>query len=118
MTYCVAALTQQGMVFASDSRSNAGVDQVGVFSKMTLFEIPGERVIVLLCSGNLASTQSVVSLLKLHMKDSFGAINSEGMLGLKSLYDVATLVGQTMREVMSRDGPSLVQQNVDPEYLS
>ena len=114
MTYCVAALTQQGMVFASDSRSNAGVDQVGVFSKMTLFEIPGERVIVLLCSGNLASTQSVVSLLKLHMKDAFGAINSEGMLGLKSLYDVATLVGQTMREVMSRDGPSLVQQNVDP----
>jgi putative proteasome-type protease len=114
MTYCVAAATDRGIVFASDSRTNAGVDHLGVFSKMTLIESPDERVIVLLCAGNLASTQSVVSLLKLRMKDDAGKINPEGILGLRSLYDVAALVGDTIREVVTRDGPVLTQQNIDP----
>ena len=114
MTYCVAAVTDQGIVFASDSRTNAGVDQLGIFSKMTVIESLDERVIVLLCAGNLAATQSVVSLLKLRMKNDDGAINPLGLLGLRSLYDVATLVGDTIREVESRDGAVLTQQNIDP----
>lgn len=114
MTYCVAAMTEHGIVFASDSRTHAGVDQLGIFSKMTVIEAPDERVIILLSAGNLASTQSVVSLLKLRMKDDHGTINPKGLLGLRSLYDVAALVGDTMREVVTRDGPVLVQQHIDP----
>ena len=68
MTYCVAAITDCGIVFASDSRTNAGVDHVAIYSKMNVFEAPGERVIVLLSAGNLATTQSVVSLLRLRTK--------------------------------------------------
>jgi len=114
MTYCVAAMTDHGIVFASDSRTHAGVDQLGIFSKMTVIEAPDDRVIVLLCAGNLASTQSVVSMLKLRMKNDDGEINPQGIIGLRSLYDVAALVGDTMREVVDRDGLALTQQNIDP----
>src|SRR5690606_19314136 len=64
MTYCVAIALDEGMLFASDSRTNAGVDHVSTFSKMSVFETPGERAIVLLNSGNLATTQAVVSTLR------------------------------------------------------
>ena len=64
MTYCVAMALDRGLLFASDSRTNAGVDHVSTFSKMTVFETPGERVLVLLNSGNLATTQAVVSTLR------------------------------------------------------
>jgi putative proteasome-type protease len=114
MTYCVAAVTDHGIVFASDSRTHAGVDQLGVFSKMTVIEAPDERVIIMLCAGNLASTQSVISLLKLRAKSDDGEINPAGILGLRSLYDVAALIGDTMREVVTRDGPTLTQQHIDP----
>lgn len=114
MTYCCAALTDRGIVFASDSRTNAGVDQLSTFCKMTVFEAPGERVMVLLGAGNLATTQSVISLLKLRMKNEHGEVNEAGMLGLRSLYDIATLIGETVREVTERDGKVLLQQNIDP----
>lgn len=107
-------MTELGIVFASDSRTNAGVDQISIFSKMTVIEAQDERVIVLLSAGNLASTQSVISLLKLRMKNADGEVNPEGIIGLRSLYDVATLVGDTMREVVQRDGPALRQQDIDP----
>ena len=107
-------MTDHGIVFASDSRTHAGVDQLGIFSKMTVIEAPDDRVIVLLCAGNLASTQSVVSMLKLRMKNDDGEINPQGIIGLRSLYDVAALVGDTMREVVDRDGLALTQQNIDP----
>jgi putative proteasome-type protease len=114
MTYCVAAVTDRGIVFASDSRTNAGVDQLATFSKMTVFEAPDDRVVVLLSAGNLASTQSVISLLKLRMRNEAGGVDPQGIIGLRSLYDVATLVGDTMREVVARDGPALTQENIDP----
>lgn len=113
MTYCVAAAVKSGIVFASDSRTNAGVDQVAVFCKMNVFEVPDDRVIVILSAGNLATTQSVMSLLRLRMK-SGGKINAEGVLGLRSLYDIATLLGDTLREVVARDGEQLAQQKIDP----
>ena len=64
MTYCVAINLTEGLVFASDSRTNAGVDHVSVYSKMHNFTWPGDRVFVLLSAGNLATTQSVVKRLK------------------------------------------------------
>lgn len=113
MTYCVAAAVKGGIVFASDSRTNAGVDQVAVFCKMNIFEVPDERVLVLLAAGNLATTQSVMSLLRLRMKEG-GKNTAEGVLGLRSMYDVAVLVGDTLREVVGRDGAQLSQQKIDP----
>ena len=64
MTYCVAMNLQDGLLFAADSRTNAGVDHVATFRKLQLFEKPGERLLVLLSAGNLATTQSVLSLLR------------------------------------------------------
>ena len=64
MTYCVGVLLEQGLVLASDTRTNAGVDQVAISPKMHTFEVKNERVIVLLTAGNLAITQSVVNRLK------------------------------------------------------
>ena len=63
MTYCVGVLLEDGIVMGSDSRTNAGLDDVASFCKMTAFERPGDRVLVLLSSGSLAGTQAVVSLL-------------------------------------------------------
>jgi putative proteasome-type protease len=101
MTYCVAMSLNEGMLFASDSRTNAGVDHVSTFSKMTVFEQPGERVLVLLNSGNLATTQAVVSLLRKRM-------NSDGMhlMNAPSMFDCARLTGDTVHEVLdARGGP-------------
>jgi len=105
MTYCVAAAISSGIVFASDTRTNAGVDYISTFSKMTVFEAAGERVVVMLSSGNLGVTQSVVSLLKLRQAD--------GVLAARSMYDVAVFIGETLREVMQRDGASLQARNID-----
>ena len=79
MTYCVAAITGEGIVFASDSRTNGGVDQISVFSKMNVFEVPGERMICLLSSGNLGTTQSVISLLHIRAKRDDGSLNPAGI---------------------------------------
>jgi len=64
MTYCVGIMNDSGLIFASDSRTHAGVDNFARFCKMTVFERAGDRVIVLLSSGNLAGTQAVISVLK------------------------------------------------------
>src|SRR3954453_9077370 len=64
MTYCVAMLLDTGAVFLSDSRTMEGVDQISTFRKATVFRKPGDRVLVLQSSGNLASTQTVISMLK------------------------------------------------------
>src|SRR5580693_7182387 len=63
MTYCVGVMLDKGMIFASDSRTNAGLDNIAKFCKMTVFERRGDRVIVLLSSGNLAGTQAVIGVL-------------------------------------------------------
>ena len=68
MTYCVAVRNEAGLVFLSDSRTNAGVDQISTFRKMHVYEVPGERVMVLLTAGNLAISQSVASGLKVQME--------------------------------------------------
>jgi len=70
MTYCVGLLLDAGMVFASDSRTNAGVDQVSSFRKMKVFERTGDRVIVILSSGNLSVTQNAINMLETREKQT------------------------------------------------
>ena len=76
MTYCIGVMLDKGMIFASDSRTNAGVDNFAKFCKMTVFERRGNRVIVLLSSGNLAGTQAVISVLTQRCADGDAETNS------------------------------------------
>jgi putative proteasome-type protease len=105
MTYCVAIKLDAGVLFASDSRSNAAVDNFAKFCKMTVFERPGDRVLVMLSSGGLAGTQAVVSLLKQRAKTE-GAPN---FYTAATMFEVAQLVGDAMRDVDRRDGQYLAQ---------
>jgi putative proteasome-type protease len=108
MTYCVGVLLNDGMILASDSRTHAGVDDVAKFCKMTVFERVGDRVLVLLSSGNLAGTQAVISLLKQRGDADAAAPN---LWTARTMFDVAGLVADAMRQIESRDGPHL--QNSD-----
>jgi len=98
------------MVFASDSRTNAGVDHVSSFRKMTVYERPAERVIVILSSGNLSVTQNALTLLEQRAKRGEGA---PSVWRAPSMFDVATMLGDCLREVKRRDAPYLTQNNID-----
>ncbi|MFC7542720.1 hypothetical protein ACFQU2_29080 [Siccirubricoccus deserti] len=109
MTYCVGLYLQEGLVFLSDTRTNAGVDNISVFSKMQTEEVPGERVLVMLSAGNLAITQAVWNLLQ------EGVCLGGEKLTLRtvpSMFRAAQLVGQAVREVYQQDGPTLSQQGI------
>ncbi len=110
MTYCVAALLDAGMVFASDSRTNAGVDHISSYRKMHLFAAEGDRVITILSSGNLSVSQSTISLLD---QGTRAAEPGKTVLTVTSMFEVAGLVGEALREVRRRDGPYLEQGKVD-----
>ena len=103
MTYCVGIMLDSGLIFASDSRTHAGVDNFARFCKMTVFERAGDRVIVLLSSGNLAGTQAVISVLKQrNAKDE-----APNLWSAESMFDAAMLVSDAMRDVDRRDGQHL-----------
>ena len=98
MSYCVALQTKTGLVFMSDTRTNAGVDNVSVFRKMFTWTTPGERVLVALTSGNLATTQATISLLS--EGASHPSEDQPSILQAPSLFQVAQIVGQTLRGVI------------------
>jgi putative proteasome-type protease len=110
MTYCVGVLLDSGMVFVSDSRTNAGVDHVSSFRKMTVYERRADRVIVILSSGNLSVTQNALTLFEQQTKRGEGAAN---VWSAPSMFDVATLLGDCLREVKRRDAAYLSQNNID-----
>jgi putative proteasome-type protease len=110
MTYCVGVLLDAGMVFASDSRTNAGVDHVSSFRKMTVYDRPGDRVVVILTSGNLSVTQNAINLLEQNAKRGDGSPN---VWNAQSLFEIATLLGDCLREVRRRDAAYLTQNNID-----
>ena len=110
MTYCVAMSLDAGMIFASDSRTNAGVDQIARFSKMKVFAKDGDRVIVTLSSGNLAVTQSALNNLDHRARTGGGELS---IWNAESMFDVARLLGDSLREIKARDGPYLSQNNID-----
>ena len=102
MTYCVGVKLQAGLIFASDSRTHAGVDNYAKFCKMTVFERPGNRVLVLLSSGGLAATQTVINLLRQR-----ATAKPPHLWTVASMFDVANLVADAMRDLERRDGPFL-----------
>ena len=110
MTYCVAMSLEAGMIFAADSRTNAGVDQIGRFSKLRVFARDGERVVVTLSSGNLSMTQSALNILEQRARSGDSQLQ---LWNAPSMFDVARLVGDALREVKTRDGPYLLQNNID-----
>jgi putative proteasome-type protease len=101
MTYCLGIMTREGLVMASDSRANAGFDQVNVTPKMHTFLQPGERAFTILTSGNLSLTQSVITLLR----NDFS--NGRGLGGAESMYEAARAVGDTVRRVSDMDRAAL-----------
>ncbi|MDG3002337.1 peptidase [Paludisphaera mucosa] len=103
MTYCVGIITKDGFVAASDSRTNAGYDQVNVCRKMHLFEGVGDRVFVAMTSGSLSCSQSIVTLLR---KD-FEA--GKGLAAVETMYDAARCVGEQVRRVSEQDRKALEQ---------
>ncbi|MEO8005478.1 MAG: peptidase [Betaproteobacteria bacterium] len=109
MTYCVGVLLDGGLIFASDSRTHAGVDNFAKFCKMTVFDRTGDRVIVLLSSGNLAGTQAVVSVLRQRCGVDDGKLN---LWTARTMFDVAVIVSDAMREIEHRDGAYLEQSDL------
>jgi putative proteasome-type protease len=103
MTYCLGIRTRDGLVMASDSRTNAGYDQVNVCRKMHTFVEPGERVFVLVSSGSLSCAQSVLSLLR----RDFDA--GRGLAAAPTFYDAARAVGDQIRRVAALDRQALEQ---------
>ena len=108
MTYCVALCLEKGMVFLSDTRTNAGVDAIGTFRKMVIFEKDKNRLFTMMSSGNLAITQSVKEMLIQGQK--FDGIN---LWNAKNSYDAALVVGKAIREVKARDEAALNSSNID-----
>lgn len=109
MTYCVALNLAEGLVLASDTRTNAGVDHIATFAKMSVFEQPGRAVIVLMSAGNLATTQSVLSLLRQRV----GEDGQPDILQVPSLYEAAVRVGELLREVIARDSGQQAASGID-----
>lgn len=112
MTYCVALALDKGLVFASDSRTNAGVDYVTTFSKMHIFTPGSDRIFVLLSAGNLATTQEVVNRVKrdLDIQAEAGSLRT-----VCYLFEAAEYVGRVSRAVQQDHGPALQQSGVSAE---
>ena len=102
MTYCVAMKLEAGVVFLSDSRTTAGVDHISTFRKMTVFEHPGERVMTLLSSGNLAITQAVI-----HRLSSARGPGEPSVWNTSNLFEAARVVGDAVRQVHRADADTL-----------
>ena len=109
MTYCIGVMLDKGIVFASDSRTNAGLDNIAKFCKMTVFERRGDRVIVLLSSGNLAGTQAVIGVLNQRCAAGDAVPN---LWNATTMFDVAMLVSDAMRDIERRDGEHLEQNDI------
>ena len=109
MTYCVGLLVDDGLVMLADSRTNAGVDHVSTFRKLTVWEEPGDRMIAMATAGNLAVTQSVVNLLNEGVADPDEEAEPTTILQVKTMREAALLVGRALRQVFALDGEALRQ---------
>ncbi len=113
MTYCVGIKLNAGLVFLSDSRTNAGVDHISTFRKMIVYERPGDRFMVLLSSGNLSITQSVREILQIEqLKDPDGG-EPITIWNARSMFDAARILGQAVRRVYDRDAAALKAAGVE-----
>jgi putative proteasome-type protease len=98
MTYCVGMKTDLGLIFMSDTRTNAGLDNISTFSKMRTWEVPGERALVLLSAGNLATTQAVLSILD--ERDKAPDDRHGSLLHAPSMFQTARFIGNVVKEVI------------------
>lgn len=114
MTYCVAIKLKAGLVFLSDSRTNAGLDQISTFRKTIVYEKANDRFMVLLTAGNLSISQSVRELLQL---EHIPATNPDDpaitIWNATSMFDAARVLGSAIRRVYERDGPALQKAGLD-----
>jgi putative proteasome-type protease len=101
MTYCLGIVTKLGLVMASDSRTNAGYDQVNICRKMHTFAMPGERVFIILTSGSLSLTQSVITLIRRDFD------SGRGLAAAPTMYDAARVIGEQVRKVSELDRTAL-----------
>src|SRR5476649_15179 len=108
MTYCVGMRLNAGLVFLSDTRTNAGVDQVGTFRKMSVFEISGERMMVMMTAGNLSISQSIRQLVSEQQ-------NADGhsIWTAASMHEAARLLGEAVRQVHERDAKALAEFGIE-----
>ena len=107
MTYCVAMRLNRGLVFAADTRTNAGIDNVAQYRKLHVWRKAGDRVLVLLSAGNLAVTQSVISVLNEQIAAGNGGGEGTTLMDATSMYRAARIAGDAVREVRRADGPAL-----------
>ena len=113
MTYCVAIKLNAGLVFLSDSRTNAGLDQISSFRKMMVYEKTGDRFMVLLSAGNLSISQSVREILQSEQLKSEESGETITIWNAKSMFDAARVLGAAVRHIQERDGPALNRSGVD-----
>jgi putative proteasome-type protease len=113
MTYCVAVKLNAGMVFLSDSRTNAGLDQISTFRKMIVYEKPGDRFMCLLSAGNLSVSQSVREILQIEQLADADGGEPITIWNAKSMFDAARVLGSAVRHVYERDGDSLQRAGVE-----
>ena len=112
MTYCVGIRLNAGMVFLSDSRTNAGMDQISTFRKMMIYEKPGDRFMVMLSAGNLSISQSVREVLQVEKVDN-GGDEPLTIWNATSMFDATRVLGSAVRRVYRQDGPSLKASGID-----
>ncbi len=113
MTYCVAIKLNAGLVFLSDSRTNAGLDQINTFRKMIVYEKPDDRFMVLLSAGNLSISQSVREILQIEQLKERPDGEPITIWNAKSMFDAARVLGSAIRHVHDRDGEALQQSGVE-----
>jgi putative proteasome-type protease len=112
MTYCVGIKLDAGLVFMSDSRTNAGLDQISTYRKMMVYEKPGDRFMVMLSAGNLSISQSVREILQVEkIEDRDG--NPITIWNAKSMFDAVRVLGAAVRRVHDQDGAALATAGVD-----
>ena len=109
MTYCLGMLLNDGLVFAGDSRTNAGVDSISTYRKLHIFERPGERMIVVLSAGNLATTQSVLS----QLEEGLEGEPEANLFAVETMYGAAKMTGMALRNVTDTDSPYALAQDTD-----
>ena len=112
MTYCVGIKLEAGLVFLSDSRTNAGLDQFSTFRKMMVYEKKGDRFMVLLSAGNLSVAQSVREILQVEKLDN-GDEPPITIWNATSMFDAARVLGSAVRRVYQQDGPALKASGID-----
>jgi putative proteasome-type protease len=118
MTYCVGILVRDGLVMIADTRTNAGLDNIATFRKLHVFEKPGDRALGLATAGNLAVSQSVLTLAQDGCQNPETG-EMETLMSVPTMFKAAQLIGRCIREVHRVDGASLEQQqgNFDVSIL-